>query len=186
MPSVIDICNNALDKLGHQSIMSLTDGNKAAKLCNRNWTSARDKVLRDHPWNFAVKRAALAPITTAPAFGFGREFKLPTDCLRLIEVLDHHSGEYQVEGESILANGTVLYIRYVRRVEDPNTYDSLFCDAVSLALAIDMCESLTQSSTKEQWLTEKYREAIQRAKFIDAQENPPSSFEEDEWLAVRY
>lgn len=186
MPSVIDICNSALDKLGQTPIMSLTDGTKSAKLCNRNWPLARDKVLRDHPWNFAVARTILAPTTVEPVWGFGSRFPLPTDLLRLIEVRDYVAGEYQVEGESILANGSALYIRYVKRVEDPNAYDALFCDSVALALAADMCEALTQSSTKEQVLAEKYRDSITRAKSADAQENPPTSFQEDEWLIARY
>ena len=60
MASVIDICNKALDKLGQNPIISLTDGNKAANLCTRNWPLVRDQVLREHPWNFAMKRAILA------------------------------------------------------------------------------------------------------------------------------
>lgn len=186
MPSVIDICNSALDKLGQTPITSLTDGNRAAKLCQRNWPLVRDQVLRDHPWNFATARAILAPTTTAPAWGFGAAFPMPTDCLRLMEVLDHSQGEYQVEGESILADGTVLRIRYVRRIEDPNAYDAQFCHAVSIALALDMCEALTQSTTKVQLLDEQYKQALLRAVRTDAQENPPARFEEDEWLAVRY
>lgn len=186
MPSVIDICNTALDKLGQTPITSLTDGNRAAKLCNRGWPLARDKVLRDHPWNFAMRRAILAPITALPSWGFGNAFPLPSESVRLVEVLNHSQGEYQVEGESILANGSVLYIRYIARVDDPNVYDPLFCDAVATALALDMCEALTQSTTKKQDLKEDYREVIVRAKSVDAQENPPARFEEDEWLAARY
>ena len=66
MSSIIGICNNALDKLGHGPIISLDDGNKSANLCARNWPLVRDRVLRDHPWNFAVKRATLASASPAP------------------------------------------------------------------------------------------------------------------------
>lgn len=186
MPSVIDICNSALDKVGQAPIMSLTDGNKAAKLCNRNWPLVRDKVLRACGWNFATKRAVLAPSVTAPAWGFGKSFPLPTDLLRLVEVLDHTTDEYQVEGRSILANDSVLYIRYVTRIEDPNLYDSMFCDSAALALAIELCEPMTQSTSKLQALVNLYDESITAAKSADAQENPPAQFEEDSWIAVRY
>lgn len=186
MPSIIDICNSALDKVGQTPIMSLTDGNRAAKLCNRNWPLVRDKVLRDHPWNFAVKRAILAPTTVVPAWGFGSAFQKPTDMLRLLEVLDLQAGEYQVEGGAILADGNTLRVRYVARIEDPNAYDALFCDSVAIALALELCEPLTQSSSKIQLLEQAYRDSLLRAKSADAQENPPTSFQEDEWLAVRY
>ncbi len=186
MPSVIDICNLALDKVGQTPIMSLTDGNKAAKLCNRNWPLARDKTLRAHPWNFATKRVVLAPESVAPAWGYSSRFPKPADMLRLLEVLDHSTDEYRVEGNAILANDSVLYVLYVARIEDPNAYDSLFVDAVAAALAIELCEPLTQSTGKIQTLSQMYDAAILAAKSADGQENPPARFEEDSWISVRY
>ena len=69
MPSVVDLCNSALDKAGHGAITSLEDNTKAARLCLRNWPLVRDRVLRMHPWNFAVKRTNLAAHETAPDWG---------------------------------------------------------------------------------------------------------------------
>ncbi len=186
MPSVIDICNSALDKIGQTPIMSLADGNKAAKVCNRNWPLARDKALRDAIPNFAVRRAILAPSVTPPAWGFGSSFLLPADNLRLIEVLDHSTGDYRVEGGAILANGSVMRIRYVSRIEDPNAFDALFCDVAALALALEICEPITQSNTKLQGIAELYEQALTKATRAAAQENPPVPFEEDSWIAVRY
>lgn len=55
----VDICNSALDELGLEPIESLSDDNKRAKLCNRNYSNIKKKMLRDNPWNFARKRAVL-------------------------------------------------------------------------------------------------------------------------------
>lgn len=186
MPSIVDICNKALDKLGHSPIASLDDGNKAANLCVRNWPLVRDEVLRDHPWNFAVRRATLASETTAPDWGFSSSFPFPEDCLRVLEVRDLSTDEYQIEGRAILANATVLYVRYIHRITDPNVYDSQFVNAVSTKLAVELCESLTQSSTKKDVLFQEYKDALIGATRSDAQENPPRQYEEDEWIAVRY
>lgn len=186
MPSIVDICNKALDKLGHGPITSLDDGNKAANLCTRNWPLIRDQVLRDHPWNFAVKRTVLAPSSNTPAWGFTYQFPLPADFLRLLEVRDLSTDDYQVEGRNILANDTALYIRYSYRAEDPNQYDSLFSDTAAVRLAYELCEALTQSNTKKQDLWQEYEDSLTRAKRADGQENPPQKFEEDDWIAVRY
>lgn len=186
MPSVIDVCNKALDKVGHNPIISLGDGNKAANLCDRNWPLVRDQVLRDHPWNFAMVRAVLAPSTTAPEWGFTAKFPIPSDFLRLIEIRDLSTGEYQLENGHIHADSTVLYIRYLKRVTDPNEYDSLFVDAAATRLAVEICEALTQSTTKIKTLMESYDAAITRAKSVDGQENPPVVYEEDDWINVRY
>lgn len=186
MPSVVDICNKALDKLGHGPITSLNDGTKAANLCLRNWEIIRDQVLRDHPWNFAVKRAVLASSTEAPAWGFTYKFALPADNLRLLEIRDMSTADYQLESGHILANDDALYVRYIRRVTDPNEYDSLFVDTAAVRLAFELCEALTQSNTKKSELFSEYEDSLTRAKRVDGQENPPVVFEEDEWIEVRY
>lgn len=186
MPSVVDVCNKALNKLGQGAITSLDDGTKSANLCKQNWPLVRDQVLRDHPWNFAVKRATLAPVSTAPDWGFDAAFTLPSDCLRLIEVRDLSTDDYVVEGRQILCDEEVLYIRYVRRVEDPNVYDSAFVDTAACRLAFELCEAITQSNTKKDALFQEYDDSLLRAKRADAQENPPTQFEEDDWLSVRY
>ena len=191
MPSVVDLCNKALDKVGHGPITSLDDNTKAARLCLRNWPVVRDAVLRAHPWNFAIKRDVLAAETLTPEqsvkqWGFRSRVPFPADLLRLVEVRDLSTSEYQVEGRAILANADVLYIRYVWREEDPNQYDTMFFDVAAANLAFELAEPITQSNTKKDALWQEYQERLSDAKRLDGQENPPAVFEEDEWIAVRY
>lgn len=186
MPSVVDIANRALDKLGHGAITSLSDGTKAANLVDRTWPIVRDQVLRSHPWNFAIVRDTLAPLSDAPSWGFSYQHQLPNDLLRLIEVLDLSTDDYQIENNRILCDSDLIYIRYLQQVTDPNQYDAMFVNAVSTAMALEMCESLTQSNTKKQLLADEYEMVMQQTKFVDAVENPPTKFEEDSWIEVRY
>lgn len=186
MASVVDVCNRALDKLGASPITSLDDGNTAANLCTRTWPVVRDRLLRSYPWNFAIKRETTAPETDAPSWGFLYKHALPTDCLRLLEILDLRTDEYQVENNNILANSNVLYIRYVRRVTDPNEYDGMFLDAASSLLAFEMCEKITQSNQKKDALWQEYQDNLMMARSVDAQENPVQQFEEDSWIEARY
>jgi hypothetical protein len=191
MPSVVDLCNKALDKLGQGPITSLDDNTKSARLCSRNWPIVRDAVLRAHPWNFAITRDVLAPVEltaseTVSQWGFTYRFPFPTTMLRLVEVRDLSTSDYQVEGRNILANTDTLYVRYVKREEDPNKYDSMFFDAAAACLAFEMCESITQSNTKKDALWQEYKDRLGDAKGLDGQENPPAQFEEDDWIAVRY
>lgn len=186
MSSVVDIANRALDKLGHGAITSFTDGSKAANLLDRTWSIVRNQVLRDHPWNFAVKRAILAPLSDSPSWGFTYQHQLPSDYLRLIEIRDLRAGEYQLEDGKILADSDSLYIRYIYEVTDPNLYDALFIDSLATKVAFELSEALTQSNAKKNLLGEEYTLSIQRAKSIDAVENPPTVFQEDSWLEVRF
>lgn len=186
MSSVVDICNDALDRLGQNPIISLDDGNKPANVCKRMWPIARDALLRLHPFNFAVARAALAPSSTAPAWGFAYQHPLPSDCLRVIEVRDLRKSEYQVEKRNILTDESVLYIRYVFREEDPNQYDSLFVKVAAIFLAYNMCESFNQSDRKRESLMQEFNDLLPMVKMADGVENPPGETEEDEWVEVRY
>src|SRR3546814_6931193 len=86
MTSVVSICNRALTLLGQKTITSLEDNSQAARLCVESYGPTRDAVLRDHPWNCAIARADLAALSEAPAFEFGRQFQLPPDCLRVLEL----------------------------------------------------------------------------------------------------
>ena len=60
MPSVVDICNEAMDLLGAATITALTENSKEARLCNRRFSTVRDATLRSHTWNCAIARADLA------------------------------------------------------------------------------------------------------------------------------
>ena len=86
MPSVVDICNEAMDLLGAATITSLTENSKEARLCNRRFETVRDAVLRAHPWNAAIARADLAQDSATPAFGFSFQYTLANDpyCLRVV------------------------------------------------------------------------------------------------------
>ena len=84
MASVVDICNRALQKLGAESITSLTQNTENARACNSCFEFLRDAELRAHPWNFAIKRAQLAADLTPPEFGYDLRYQLPSDYLRLL------------------------------------------------------------------------------------------------------
>ncbi len=59
--SDVDVSNNALLALGQGPpfIATMADTTKAAKICAQKLPSARQAVIRAHPWNFAVKRATI-------------------------------------------------------------------------------------------------------------------------------
>lgn len=217
--SVIDCCNSALSMVGAASIMSLTDNSREARVCNLQYDSNRRDELRKHYWNFAIKRAALAPDTATPAFDFAYQFTLPADCLRIVIPNDANL-DWTLEGRKILTNsikspfssnvvnsqpGTVytppggvgttytavppapqLNLRYVSDVTDCTQWDASFYAVVSIAIAIDICEPLTQSNQKKQMLLQQYKDAISEARIADAFENLPADAPDDSWWLVRY
>ena len=169
MASTVDICNGALNQLGATTILSLTEDSKNARLCNQRYTQVRDSVFRSHPWNCLQKRIELAADTTAPAWGFSYAYTLPSDCLRLLRILDYDSN-YKVEGRKILSNTSSMKILYVARVTDPNEYDELLRETLSAALGADIAFGITSNNQTSQNMYQLFQEKLRDARFVDSTE----------------
>lgn len=198
MASKTDIANRALTKLGDDRITDLLDDTERARTLNSMYDNVRDAELRAHVWNFAVRRASLPRLATVPAFGYGYEYQIPSESLRLIQVgewwnwwglEDYVSGstaEFQVEGRKILTDyNAPLQIRYIARVDDPGLYDSMFIESFACRLALESCERITQSNTKMQSIQQQYDASIKAAYRIDAIENPPQQLPDESWILSR-
>ena len=190
MASKVGICNSALIKLGASTIMSLTDGSKNANLCNEQYDRLRDDLLRAHPWNFAMKRAKLAQLSTEPAFQFAHAYQLPADWLRTVSVHDNAAAagavHYRIEGRSILANASGIYLRYVGVIDDPNDMPVSFQEAFAWRLASDLAQAVTQSTTVQEAMLQGLRPALATAKSIDAVEDFPEAQPQSDWVIQRY
>ena len=182
--SQTDIYNRALTKLGSELISSPTQNVDRARVLDAMYPIVRDSVLRDNPWNFAVKRTILAVSGTTPAWEWGYQFLLPSDFIMLMEVKDQE--KYKIEGEYILTDQeNNLNIKYIYRNEDTAKYDSLFVEALACKLAFEACERITQSNTKKENLERDYETAMSKAKMRDGYEDDPRDYIEDDWVTAR-
>jgi len=169
MASVVEICNSALNQLGASTILSLTENSKNGRLCNARYETVKDSVLRAHPWNSAIKRQTLAADTTAPDWGFTKQYTLPADCLRVLAIQNYDSN-YKIEGRKVLTNDNSLKIVYVARITDPNEMDVLLRESISAALAADIAYAVTANATLQQRMNEKYQLKLSEARHADAGE----------------
>ena len=169
MASVVDICNGALNQLGASTILSLTEDSKNARLCNARYTQVRDSIFRSHPWNCLQKRVQLPADTATPAWGFSFQYTLPSDCLRVLRILDYDS-DYKVEGRKIVTNNSSMKILYVARITDPNEYDELLRETLSAALAADIAYAVTSSNPLTQNMYNLLKDKLREARFVDATE----------------
>jgi hypothetical protein len=186
MASEVDICNLALNKIGQNTIISLTEDSKAARICNLFYADTRDSLLRQHPWNFAVKRVELAKLTTTPVFGFDNEFQLPSDCLRVMYTnLQFPQDKFRIEGKKLLADSDSIKVEYISRVEDTTQFDALFVDALWMSLAARISYNISDNNTLVNFLDNKVKEVIRHAKSIDGQEGIPYPIAADDWLNSR-
>ena len=169
MASVVDICNGALNQLGASTILTLTEDSKNARLCNARYTQVRDSVFRSHPWNCLQKRVQLAADTDTPAWGFTKQYTLPSDCLRVLTILDYDA-DYKIEGRKILTDNSTMKILYIARITDPNEYDELLRETLSAALAADIAYAVTSSNPTASNMYNLFKDKLKEARFVDATE----------------
>lgn len=198
MPSVVDICNEAMDLLGAATITALTENSKEARLCNRRFETVRDTVLRSHPWNIAITRASLAKDSDAPAFGFANQFTLPTDpyCLRVLSFwnsnVDSEIAAYdsqvmfKIEGRKVLSDEGTCRITYLARITDTETYDSLLSSTIAHKLAAETAYAITGSTTVSQAMQQLYEVRLREARSIDAMEGVPDKLIADDFINIRF
>lgn len=190
MPSKTAIGNRALSKLGETRISNLdTVDIRKAQVLRDMWEHVLKAVLSAYPWNFAVKRIQIAADESVPSWGYDVAYTIPIDFLTLLEIKDNP--DYRLEQNpdntlSILTNAaSPLFIRYISYVEDTGIFDPLFSEALAARLALEACESLTQSNTKKQILASEYEKIIAQAYASDSIQDPPQKPLTDDWILDR-
>ena len=171
MSSEINICNLALSSLGQGPITSITSpSNNTEQLCSLHYPICRDSVLEAANWTFANARATLdSPLVTAPNWGFTNQFELPTDCMRVIwagrttNEKAYDNFDWRVEGNQLLSNEAVIYIRYIKYVTDPSKFSPLFVSALAARMAMEMCIQVTENGKLYERLVNVYSVKLSEA-----------------------
>ena len=172
----LDVVNVALGRLGEQVLNDYDEQNATGRTVRRFWDQARQEVLRVHDWNFAIKRAKLPELATAPLFNWENAYQLPNDFLRLVSFngieLSELPTRFEIEGDQLLTDQDTAQIRYVYDVEDIARWDSLSTKALAIKLAADMAMTFKSSVTLLDRLTQEYEGlTAQVARRVDANES---------------
>lgn len=203
MASKTDIANLALVKLGEQRIISIDDDNKKAATLKAVFDLQRDNEMRKKRWSFTIKRVKLAADVAVPTFGYTVQFQLPTDCLRILSLgdfdlsadLSDYTGSnvapYSIEGRKLMTDvpardaSGALPLRYIARIEDPQQWDACFVEAFACRLAMEVCETLTQSTDRFRKAQGQYQMALAEATRANAIELPSQRIADDTWILSR-
>lgn len=195
--STTDIANRAITKLGEARVLTMLDDTVAGRTMNSMFNQVRDAELRRNRWNFALSRTQLMALAAAPNWGYAYQYTLPADFLSLVQVgqfyvrpLSKAKGPWHVESND---SGTViltdmaapLLVRYVKRVDNSGLFDPLFVEVLACKLAMEGCETITQSGPKKQALAQEYKAALAEAARCNALENPPDQLPRGSWLDAR-
>lgn len=189
MADYVTIANMAASLIGEDDqIMSPSDDTHIGRTIAAVWDLCRQDAIRDHSWNFAMARKGLAAeaLDDVP-YPWGYSFQLPSECLRLVEVLNLSDDDYQLEGRSILCDSMgPVYIRFLQDVPEPALWDAKFAVAFSRRLAVQIGTRIAGSSYDRGAGWQLYQDALNQAKRVDARENPPIAYEPTGWELARF
>ena len=178
MTTAVSICSNALLLLGKDPIASMTEDSDRARYCANLYPMMRDQLLRKTFWNCAIKRVLLSPDAVKPPYDYSAQFQLPSDFLRLYEV--GQSGrfvtDFQLENRMILANETVLPLRYVWRNDNEDNWDAGLILTATAQMAALLAYPICQSTSLRDSMMASALDVLREAEAIDAQENPSETF----------
>ena len=190
------IFNLALNLLGVsapiQNANELTD--TRAILLNNQYELARDTVLKDYDWNFAMRFKDLALTgNKSPNPNYEYEFAYPNDCIAARAILDETGKEKKfliatnTDGtKTILANISPCTLRYTRLVTQETTYTSEFVLAIAQFLASLTSDVITGSSEKGNNALKKYQMFIEKGKVQNATEGTESDEDDTTYIDSRY
>lgn len=191
MASQVEIANLALNLLGQESILTLTDNNARARACNLTYEPIRDSLLEaPPPWNFATKRVALtATLTDAPAFGFTNAFALPADYKAFIR-LEDLTDQFRIEqddtaGQIIVTDLSTVNLVYIAKVTDPSKWPQLFIDVIAARMAMEMAIRLTGKLALRDRMAQEFEYKLSEARVTDARQSPIEQITGTSWLNAR-
>ena len=185
--SETEIANSALAKIRGRQILSFDDNSVEARTVRGLYHPLRKKLLRSHPWNFAIKRAELALLTEEPPYGRGNFFQVPADCLRILETTIPEEYDWTLEGDRILVDRPATSIRYIYDVTDCSRFDSYFCEVLAYSLAAEMAMTITNGATIAATLRQALKEELAQARSFDAQEGGSiRQVTASSWINARY
>lgn len=157
-PSVLDICNIALSKLGESPLAGLdANGSPASRLCYMHYHPVRREVLAAARWSFAGKEVTLTSATKDDDGQHSLPHSLPQDCLRVLAV---NSPSWILRGRSIFCPQQEIRVQYIADVEDTTLFEPLFTEAFATRLACKLCIPLLSSVTARKALTDEYNHIL--------------------------
>lgn len=190
MASEVSICNRALAMIGAEPIAALTEDSAGGRACDLLYEPCRDYVFRQMSWNCLTTRASLALLSDSPAFGFDNQFALPSDCLRLVDIVDSNNVsttyDWSVEGGNVLTNLSTVYAVYIKKETDVAKWDSLLQEAVAAYLSHELAKKMGKDASIIHTAYALYEDKLGEAARVDSQVSSVQVMSPTGWTESRF
>lgn len=184
MPTDVEICNGALQKIGAKTISALSELSDEGKICNQEFGKTHKLVLRLLAPQHAIQRVLLTSPAVTPAFEFTYGHNLPSNFCRLLE-LYNYDGAHKIEGGVLLCDSDEVSLKYIADDVAVTAGDELFVETLEWRLAFNISKTLSESDSIRKIAWDGYQQAISMAKFIQSTENSQLQMEANDLIDAR-
>lgn len=85
----------------------------------------------------------------------------------------------------VTIQSNVIVFRFCADLQDPMTFDAMFCEGLASRIAFEICEPLTQSTAKLQSIAGEYKQFMSEARTVNGIEEGPTEPPEDDYIECR-
>ena len=200
--SNVQICSNALVRLGAQPIESFTDGTDTATFCSTVYSPKRDFILGKIPWRFTLKFAQLSRLVAAPTAQWTYQYTLPADMLNSGFMAVYTSSStgaipirnFTVLGNRLMTDESEIWVEYQYKV-DESLWPSHFVELMINVMKAELCYLITDNGgLDQQFKQEVYGSPseggqgglIGHAMFMDSRDNPTMQITDFSLINARF
>jgi hypothetical protein len=176
--SKLALYNGAIRLIGERKLASLTEARDSRRALDEAYDHVLTYCLEQGQWNFAMRSVALTPEPAIePGFGYLEAFEKPSDWVRTSalctdEYFRSPLLQYTDEGGYWYSDQSEIYVRYISNSTsygmDLSRWPATYTAYVYHALAVDICERVTQNASKREVLKRDMRKALSDASAKDA------------------
>jgi len=177
MPTQLGIINNALLMTGANTINTLSDSSREARVAAASYPTTLNDLISRHPWTFTLGQTRLAQLTQEPLFGFDHAYQLPVDpeVIRVIRK-NNPTNDYQIYQDKLFTDDNEVEILYQFNPGE-EAFPSYFARLVELENAKMFAFMLLQDETQAQIFERMAAQQMRAARNIDSQNDPPAGID---------
>lgn len=150
----VQICSQALLRLGAKAIGSFDDVTDRASLCSNIYPTKKDQILSIHDWKFTLQKKQLQRKADAPVSGSSFEYAMPNDRLTESIITMYNTGsagappfkDFEIQGDGVLTDATELFADYQSNGSQEASWPPYFVELIIKAMMVELAMPITDQA----------------------------------------
>lgn len=150
----IEICSNALIRLGAIPIQSFDDKTDIATACKNIYGPKKKYMLSFYPWRFSMKFSQLSRDLETPVAHWKYQYTLPSDKIQagFPEVYTSNNinsytiDDWEIIGNKLMTNEPEIWVKYQFNINE-ELWPEYFTELMIKVMQVELCQIVTDNTT---------------------------------------